>query len=177
MDHFNDDKHSGLRVENIYYPFAGKDEWELASFLHSSGLLMRKINDFLKLKLVITNHVYPSAIFHHNFQVKDARVSFSTAKVLCGRMEMLPSIPDWKSKKISITGYPTSELMYLFYHDALDCIKYVSGNPLFANHMDFSPTRLYQDMEQTICLYSEWMTGDATWDMQVRFIPCAARYF
>lgn len=40
MDRFNEDRHSGSRVENAHYPFAGKDEWELASFLHSSGLLM-----------------------------------------------------------------------------------------------------------------------------------------
>jgi hypothetical protein len=55
MDQFNSDQYSGSRVDNVYYPFAGKDEWELASFLHSSGLSMRKINIFLKLKLVITN--------------------------------------------------------------------------------------------------------------------------
>ena len=56
MDRFNSDKYSGSRVDNIYYPFAGKDEWELGSFLHSSGLSMRKIDDFLRLKMVITNH-------------------------------------------------------------------------------------------------------------------------
>ena len=55
MDRFNSDQYSGSRVDNVYYPFAGKDEWELASFLHSSGLSMRKINNFLKLKLVRTN--------------------------------------------------------------------------------------------------------------------------
>jgi hypothetical protein len=58
MDRFNSDQHSGSRVENVYYPFAGKDEWELASFLHSSGLSMRKVDDFLKLKMVITNNFY-----------------------------------------------------------------------------------------------------------------------
>lgn len=54
MDRFNNDQHSGSQTENIYYPFAGKDEWELGSFLHSSGLSMRKIDDFLKLKMVGT---------------------------------------------------------------------------------------------------------------------------
>ena len=77
------------------------------------------------------------------------------AKALCGRMEMLPKVPDWKSKKVSLTGHLTSEPMHLFYCDTLDCIKYIFGNPLFANHMDFCPVRLYQDVEQTICVYSE----------------------
>jgi len=52
MDRFNNDEHSGSRTNNIYYPFAGKDEWEIGSFLHSSGLSMRKIDEFLKLKMV-----------------------------------------------------------------------------------------------------------------------------
>ena len=53
MDRFDNDKYSGFRATNIYYPFSGKDEWELASFLLSSGLLMKKINNFLWLKMVI----------------------------------------------------------------------------------------------------------------------------
>ena len=53
MDRFDDDRFSGFRVANTYYPFAGKDEWEFASFLLSSGLSMRKINNLLRLKMVI----------------------------------------------------------------------------------------------------------------------------
>jgi hypothetical protein len=53
MDRFDNDQHSDSRVENIHYPFTGKDEWELASFLHSSGLSMRKIDGFLELKMVM----------------------------------------------------------------------------------------------------------------------------
>ena len=49
MERFDDDQYSGIRASNIYYPFAGKDEWELGSFLHSSGLSMKKIDDFLQL--------------------------------------------------------------------------------------------------------------------------------
>lgn len=52
MDRFNDDKYSGLRATNPYYPFAGKNDWELGSFLLSSGLSMRKIDSFLQLKMV-----------------------------------------------------------------------------------------------------------------------------
>ena len=57
--------------------------------------------------------------------------------------------------------------MHFFYRDALDCVEYLFGNPLFAEQMDFSPVRVYHDAEQTIRIYSEWMTGNAAWDMQV----------
>jgi len=58
MDKFDDDQYSGFRTTNTYYPFAGKSEWELASFLLSSGLSMRKIDDFLWLKMVILSILY-----------------------------------------------------------------------------------------------------------------------
>ena len=81
---------------------------------------------------------------------------------------MLPEVPEWKSKRISLMGYPTSEPMHLFYRDALDCVEYLLGNPLFANHMDFCPVRLYKDAEKTIRVYREWMSGNVAWEMQVR---------
>jgi len=52
LDRFNEDKYAPFRTINMYYPFSSKDEWELASFLLSSGLSMQKVDEFLKLKLV-----------------------------------------------------------------------------------------------------------------------------
>jgi len=52
MERFDDDQYSEFRTANIHYPFAGEDEWELGSFLLSSGLSMKKIDDFLRLKMV-----------------------------------------------------------------------------------------------------------------------------
>jgi hypothetical protein len=91
-------------------------------------------------------------------------------------MEMLPRVPEWKSKKIELTGHPTSEPMHLFYRDTLDCVEYIFGNPLFANHMDFHPVRVYHDMERTIRVYSEWMTGDVAWEMQVSSISLLVEF-
>ena len=82
-------------------------------------------------------------------------------------MELLPEVPDWKVKKINLVGHATREPMFLFYRDALDCVEYLLGNPLFSDCMDFCPTRLYQDAEQTIRIYTEWVTGNTAWEMQV----------
>ena len=66
--------------------------------------------------------------------------------------------------------------MFLFYRDALDCVEYLLGNPLFSDHIDFCPVRLYRDAERTIRVYTEWMTGNAAWEMQVRwFLPFCCR--
>jgi hypothetical protein len=37
---------------NIYYPFAGRMEWELAQWLYKSGLSRARIDEFLKLEYV-----------------------------------------------------------------------------------------------------------------------------
>ena len=58
--------------------------------------------------------------------------------------------------------------MLLFYRDALDCVEYLFGNPLFADKLDFCPVRLYRNAELTIRMYTKWMTGDSAWEMQVR---------
>jgi hypothetical protein len=58
MSEFGRDQHAAKRVENLYYPFASKDELELASFLLRSNLSMASIDSFLSLKLVSAHHSY-----------------------------------------------------------------------------------------------------------------------
>jgi len=57
MDQFdNDDFASARRQGHIYYPFASRDEWELASFLLCSNLSLADTDRFLKLELVSFIH-------------------------------------------------------------------------------------------------------------------------
>lgn len=52
LEDFNSDPYAAEREMNLYYPFASKEEWELASFLLLCGLSMANITRFLSLKLV-----------------------------------------------------------------------------------------------------------------------------
>ncbi|ETW77121.1 hypothetical protein HETIRDRAFT_429464 [Heterobasidion irregulare TC 32-1] len=52
MDTFDADIHAEKRVDNIFYPFANKDDWEMASFLLQSGLSVAKTDEFLSLNYV-----------------------------------------------------------------------------------------------------------------------------
>jgi hypothetical protein len=47
------DQFADERINNIYYPFASKSEWQMASFLLRSGMTMKDIDDFLALDMVI----------------------------------------------------------------------------------------------------------------------------
>jgi len=138
IDRFHDDKYTSYRTQNPYYPFADREEWELGSFLLGSGMSMRKVDEFLRLKLVFFfGHLFTSLT--DSIQIKDAGITFNTTKGLQSRIEMLPSVPDWKYRKITLTGHVTKEPMLLFYRDALDCVEYLFGNPIFSNKIDFCP--------------------------------------
>jgi hypothetical protein len=52
MDNFDADEYAEHRKANVYFPFASRDEWELASFLLRSSLSMSEVDTFLSLKLV-----------------------------------------------------------------------------------------------------------------------------
>jgi hypothetical protein len=52
MDEFDRDQYAGERIENLYYPFASRNEWEFAAFLLRSDLSMASIDSLLSLNLV-----------------------------------------------------------------------------------------------------------------------------
>lgn len=52
MGAFDMDSHSDKRKDNLFYPFAGREEWQLASFLLRSSLSMAAVDMFLSLDLV-----------------------------------------------------------------------------------------------------------------------------
>ena len=64
---FSHDQYAPEHVENLYYPFVSKDEWDLASFLLQSNLSMASIDSYLLLNWVSVYHSYCHgclSIFH-----------------------------------------------------------------------------------------------------------------
>ncbi|KAG1882344.1 hypothetical protein F4604DRAFT_1921484 [Suillus subluteus] len=128
---FDSDENSVHCKNNLYYLFSGQRDWQVAAWLLHSGLSMGKINSFLSLEMV-----------------KDLPLSFSSAKELRGRAEMLPSSPCWMSKIIP-TSHATKLPVVLYW-----C------NPL-------EPRKVYTTAEKQCRVYTEWMMGNDAWDMQV----------
>lgn len=58
MDRFDSDVHANDRIENLYYPFASKQDWEIGEFLERSSLSMAAIDEFLALDLV-SSYAWP----------------------------------------------------------------------------------------------------------------------
>lgn len=60
MGNFHEDRHAKDRENNLYYPFASADEWEVASYLTRSNMTVVQIDEFLKLRLVSVAWPFPA---------------------------------------------------------------------------------------------------------------------
>ncbi|KAF9455600.1 hypothetical protein BDZ94DRAFT_1362207, partial [Collybia nuda] len=150
LDQFDKDNFAQERIDNIYYPFASQEEWELASYLLRSGLSMAAIDKFLSLYLI-----------------KKSGLSFRTARELRGRAEMLPSGPEWKCIWLNNYRTRTGHVQHWLYH----LIQSLLHNPLLNDHFSFTPMRLFDTATKAMRTYTEWMTGDAAWSMQEKISP------
>ena len=64
-------------------------------------------------------------------------------------------------------GGMTQKPIHFFYRDGLECFKFLFSNPIYANDMDYCPRKLWTTEERTARVYTEIMTGDLVWDIQV----------
>ncbi|KAG2078401.1 hypothetical protein BDR04DRAFT_940504, partial [Suillus decipiens] len=87
------DKYAEERVNNPYFPFAGKPDWEMAAFLLWSDLSMADIDEYLKLEFVRHAEMLPSPP-QWKFQI--VPTEFPTTKTLRifyrDTIECLPSL-------------------------------------------------------------------------------------
>lgn len=91
--------------------------------------------------------------------------------------ENLPSGPRWKRITIDTRNYPTTKPVHLYYRDGFEVAKWIFANPVFANHMEYDPRIVHLDEEGRNREYTEYMTGQHAWHVQVGFaINSIARY-
>ena len=65
------------------------------------------------------------------------------------------------------TAIPTKSPVRLFYRDSVECLEALFQHPLFHDKLDFVPRCVYRTAERMVRVYSEWMTGNVAWDIQV----------
>ena len=98
--------------------------------------------------------------------MKNTQLSFHTANDLQNHAEILPLGPSWKSKPWP-TLIPTKQKLFLYYRDPIDCLQSILHNPLVQDHIQFHPFQLFWSAEGAMRVYTEWLSGDAAWEMQV----------
>ncbi|KAG2353339.1 hypothetical protein BDR07DRAFT_1496432 [Suillus spraguei] len=97
LDLFDADEYAECRKENLFYPFASREEWEVADFLLCSPLSMAAINQFLGLPMI-----------------HQLKLSFHNAKELQSRAEMLPKGPSWKCQTIPLLNPTKTRLLCVY---------------------------------------------------------------
>lgn len=66
--------------------------------------------------------------------------------------------------------HPTKTPTNLYYRNPLECIESLFRSPLLKDHIKLSPFRLFETSEKLVRVYTEWLSGDAAWFMQVCFL-------
>ncbi|KAG1807617.1 uncharacterized protein BJ212DRAFT_1281805, partial [Suillus subaureus] len=151
LDVFDADEFVEYRKDNLFYPFASKEEWEVADYLLHSSLSMAAIDEFLKLHMI-----------------QNLQLSCSNASELHSHAKMLPSRPSWKCQTIP-SLHPTKLPIRLFWRDPIECLESLFSNPLFHDKLDFVPCRMYKMAAWLLRVYSEWLTGNSAWDVQSQY--------
>ncbi|KAH7921465.1 hypothetical protein BV22DRAFT_1107182 [Leucogyrophana mollusca] len=146
LQQLEDDKYNEYRKENTYWPFKDEAEWGLAKFL-ARALNDTEIDQFLKLDWFKTRE----------------RPTFKSKDQLLTWLDILPKGPQWRSTTFQIDGYPTKHPITLIWRDALEVVRDLFGNPVFAQGMSYDPHIVFDGLERE---FGEWMTGDRAWAIQ-----------
>ncbi|KAG2086941.1 hypothetical protein BD769DRAFT_1632499 [Suillus cothurnatus] len=153
FDKLQDDPYEYRRKINAYYPFHDEGEWELAKFL-VENLTQAQIDKFLKLK------------WFHTRQ----RPSFTSKEQLLDWTDALPCFAPWKVSNIEFTGYKTTYPVQLIWRDALEVVKQLFGDPVFANHITFQPHVVNTGGQRE---YGDYFSADIAWKIQ-DYLPVGA---
>ncbi|KAF8999512.1 hypothetical protein BDQ17DRAFT_1328249 [Cyathus striatus] len=111
-----------------WHPFADEADWKLAHWLTTSGVSQKKLEDFLKLKVICDG----------------AQPSSQNVRSLLAKIDSLPTGPKWSYTAFNIVGNeldhegkPLTETMTLWKWDPVECIRELIGNPAFKDNLFF----------------------------------------
>lgn len=86
--------------------------------------------------------------------------------MLRSRIEMLPKGPEWHGKPWP-TQIPTKFPIFIYYRDAIACLEDLYRHPLLKDSIRHEPFRIFSDATRLSRKYTEWLSGDVAWKMQV----------
>ncbi|TFK34351.1 hypothetical protein BDQ12DRAFT_613687, partial [Crucibulum laeve] len=146
-----------LQGYEILGPFKSKDEWELAKWL-IKNVGHTQMEEFLHLPII----------------QKKVDPAYPTKDKLLNAIDALPQGVDWKLENITLTGdvldeegNAMKEELELWYHDPVECIHELMGNPIFANVMKYTPEKVFETNSCESQIINEMWTVEWWWKVQV----------
>ncbi|KAG2029601.1 hypothetical protein BDR03DRAFT_936813 [Suillus americanus] len=132
--------------ENLYYPFASKIKWEIAHWAKLHGSSSTAFTDLLSID-----------------RVRDFICCTSANKLNKLIDHELPTgRPKFKREQIIVAG----ESFDVYYHDIIECIKSLYGDPDFTQYLTFSLEWHYADDDKTVHLFHDMHTSKWWWETQ-----------
>ncbi|KAG1893892.1 uncharacterized protein F5891DRAFT_1131119 [Suillus fuscotomentosus] len=102
LDVFDADEFAEYRKDNLFYPFASKEEWEVADYLLRSSLSMAAIDEFLKLRMrdpvECLESLFSNPLFHDKLNFVPCRMYKTAAQLLRVYSEWLTGNSAWDTQ-------------------------------------------------------------------------------
>ncbi|KIK13682.1 hypothetical protein PISMIDRAFT_61229, partial [Pisolithus microcarpus 441] len=138
--------------ESMWVPFHSEGEWELACFL-MKNVGQTKMDEFLKLN-IIHDWIHTG--------VQESGVSFENAWLFLKCVDRLRTGPAWTCEMIDVCGDIISKdgmlkckQLELWWHDPIECVQDLMGNPTFRDAMSYIPEHAYMDANGENRIYNE----------------------
>ncbi|KAI6094441.1 hypothetical protein F5141DRAFT_1191847 [Pisolithus sp. B1] len=139
-------------ADSLWVPFHNEAEWELVCFLVKNIGHIR-MDKFSKLDI--------------------NGMLFENAHSLLKYVDKLHTGLAWTCEMIDVEGDIIAEdgtlkhkQLELWWHDPVECMQELMGNPAFWEVMLYVPKHAYTDAKGENCIYDEMWTGDWWWNVQ-----------
>ena len=151
---------------STWAPFRSQRDWEIAHWAKMRGPTSSALSELLAIPEVrVVLHLLFYVTNADRKVIDDLGLSYSTPKQLNDIINnMLPGCPPFKCQDLVIAG----DTLPFYFHDILQCIRTLYGNPEFTCDLAFVPECHYTNHERTCRVYNEMHTGDWWWAVQVR---------
>lgn len=86
-----------------------------------------------------------------------------------GLHKIVDGIPDrarWQHETLSFGDHPDDEYL-LQSRDVIEAVMALLGNPAYAKHLVYKPSKLFKDASRKKRIYNEMWTGRWWWTVQV----------
>ena len=64
-------------------------------------------------------------------------------------------------------GISNQEKTHFIYCNPLKCLQSILHSPLIKDYIKFKPLRIFESASRAMHIYTEWLTGNTAWTMQV----------
>ncbi|KAK1224152.1 hypothetical protein PQX77_012956 [Marasmius sp. AFHP31] len=157
------------RREEMWSPFASREEWELARWLMLSGVSQGKIDEFCSLS-IIRDRVQPS---------------FKNKRTFLKKIDELPKVRGgWHCEELEVVGNimevgddgvkrPKTEAVELWMRDPVECIRELLQDSRFKDHVHYAPEKVYTNLSMKMRAIDEMWTADWWWSTQ-KLLPKGA---